>query len=98
MVNKIDPVCIMVHTQYDYIFTDKVVYDYETVRVKDVKRKTLFISVMATVTNKEGQSQSTEVVFELIEESDGWRINTGTFVNYNAYRDRYEELKDQDLK
>ncbi|MBQ2794006.1 MAG: hypothetical protein IKL79_02185 [Clostridia bacterium] len=97
-VNKIDPVCIMVHTQYDYIFTDKVVYDYETVRVKDVKRKTLFISVMATVTNKEGQSQSTEVVFELIEESDGWRINTGTFVNYNAYRDRYEELKDQDLK
>ena len=53
---------------------------------------------MATVTNAEGKSQSTEIVFELIEEDNGWRINTGTFANYNAYRDRYDELKDQDIK
>lgn len=97
-INKVDPVCIMVHTEYDYIFTDTVVYDYSTVKVKDVKKKTLFISVMATVTNAEGKSQSTEIVFELIEEDNGWRINTGTFANYNAYRDRYDELKDQDIK
>lgn len=97
-VNKIDPVCIMVHTEYEYIFTDKVSYDYSTLKVKDVKKKTLFMSVMATVTNRSGESQSTEVVFELIEENNGWRINTGTFVNYNAYRDKYDELKDQDIK
>ncbi len=97
-INKTDPVCIMVHSEYDYIFKDTVVYDYSTLRVKDVKKKTLFISVMSTVTNDKAESQKTEVVFELIEESDGWRINTGTFVNYNAYRDKYDELKDQDIK
>lgn len=97
-INKIDPVCIMVHSEYDYIFKDTVIYDYSSIRVKDVKKKTLFISVNATVTNKNGESQDTEVVFELIEESDGWRINTSTFVNYNAYRDRYDDLKDQDIK
>ena len=97
-ITKTDPVCIMVHTEYDYIFTDSVVYDYDSIKVKDVKKKTLYISVMATVTNRNGESQDTEVVFELIEENNGWRINSGTFVNYNAYRDKYDELKDQEIK
>ncbi len=97
-IAKTDPVCIMVHTEYDYIFTDTVVYDYSTIKVKDVKKKTLYISVMATVTNRDGDSQNVEVEFELIEQNDGWRINTGTFVNYNAYRGKYDDLKDQDIK
>ena len=91
-MNKTDPVCIMVHTQYNYLFTDTVEYDYSTVNVVGVKKKTLYVSVMAKVTNRDGESQQTEVVFELIEEGAGWRINTNTFVNYNAYRDKYDDL------
>lgn len=97
-MTKTDPVCIMVHTEYEYIFTDTVVYDYSTIKVNGVKKKTLYISVMANVTNKNGDSQDVEVEFELIEQNNGWRINTGTFVNYNAYRDKYNDLKDQDIK
>lgn len=82
-VNKIDPICIMVNKDYDYFFKDTVVYDYSTVTVKDVEGDTLRIGVSATVTDGEGNSQTREIVFELIEESEGWRINSPTFANYN---------------
>lgn len=97
-VNKINPICIMVHKEYEYVFTDSISYDYSTVRVKDVEGNTLMISVMATVSDSEGNSQTTELVFELIEESNGWRINTNTFRNYNEYLDKYEDLKDKPIK
>ena len=97
-VNKTNPICIMVHREYEYVFTDSIVYDYSTLKVKDVEGNTLHISVMATVTNGDGDTQTTELVFELIEEVKGWRINTNTFRNYNAYLDEYENLKDQPIK
>ena len=97
-VNKTNPICIMVHREYEYIFTDSIEYDYSTLKVKDVEGNTLLISVMATVTNSDGDRQTTELVFELIEESNGWRINTNTFRNYNKYLDEYENLKDQPIK
>ena len=97
-VNKTNPICIMVHREYEYIFTDSIEYDYSTLKVKDVEGNTLLISVMATVTNSDVDRQTTELVFELIEESNGWRINTNTFRNYNKYLDEYENLKDQPIK
>ena len=97
-VNKTNPICILVHREYEYIFTDSIEYDYSTLKVKDVEGNTLLISVMATVTNSDGDRQTTELVFELIEESNGWRINTNTFRNYNKYLDEYENLKDQPIK
>ena len=97
-INKTDPICIMVNKSYNYIFTDTVEYDYSTVYVKNVAKSVLYVSVMATVTNKDGQSQTTELVFELIEEDGGWRINTNTFMNYNAYLDEYESIKDKPIK
>ena len=97
-VNKTNPICIMVHREYEYVFTDSIVYDYSTLKVKDVEGNTLMISVMATVTDGDGNSQTTELVFELIEEANGWRINTNTFRNYNAYLDEYENLKDKPIK
>ena len=98
-IDKTDPVCIMVYRNYDYIFKDTVEYDYETIRVNDVKKQTLYISVDATVTDREsGKSQTRELVFELIEESSGWRINSPTYLNYNEYADRYDDMKDQNIK
>ena len=97
-INKTNPICIMVHSEYEYVFTDSIAYDYSTLKVKDVEGNTLIISVMATVTDGDGNSQTTELVFELIEEANGWRINTNTFRNYNKYLDEYEDLKDKPIK
>lgn len=98
-MTKTDPVCIMVFRDYEYVFRDTVVYDYDSIRVTDVKKQTLYISVDLTVTDREDeQSQRRTLTFELIEEADGWRINSPTYMNYNAYADKYDDLKDQDIR
>lgn len=97
-VSKTDPVCIMVYKDYDYLFRDSVEYKLDTVRVEGVKKQTLYLSVEATVTNGKGESQVRKIEFELIEESDGWRINSPTYANYNSHIDEYDNLKDQEIK
>lgn len=94
-LTKTDPISIMVFSNYDYVFHDTVVYDYSTLRVSDVKKQTVYVTVSATVTNGDGQTQSVDIEFGMIEESEGWRIDSPTYVNYNAYRDEYEELLDK---
>ncbi len=94
-MTKTDPVCIMVYSEYDYLFHDTVEYDYSTLRVSDVEKKTVFVTVSATVTNAEGDSQSVDIEFGMIEEENGWRIDSPTYVNYNSYRDQYEDLLDK---
>ncbi len=77
------PECIMVYTRYEPLFTSKVEYDCDTVRVNDVKKETLYLSVMATVTSPEGKSQQREIRFTMFEENGGWRLDSSTFANYN---------------
>ncbi len=97
-VSKTDPICIMVYKDYNYLFRDSVEYKLDTIKVEGVKKQTLFLSVMATVTNDKGESQERKIEFELIEESEGWRINTPTYANYNSHIDEYDNLKDQEIK
>lgn len=89
------PTHIMVYSLYKPLMTDTSVYHYDTLRVTGVKKETVFVSIDVTVTNSNGESQRTEVVIHLIEEDNGWRIDNPTYVNYNPYLDKYNELNNK---
>ena len=55
-------------------------------RVSDVKKEKVFVTVDATVTGSGGESQHTEIIITLIEEDNGWRIDNPTYANYNDKR------------
>ena len=96
--NTGEPTEILVHSNYPALFKSELEYDYDSLRVDGSKKENVYLSVDATVTNEEGKSQATTITFSLIEEESGWRINSTTYANYNASKDRYDELKDKEIK
>ena len=88
---------IMVNSNFEPLFKDTIVYDYESVKADKSVREKVYVTVNATVTNVEGASQAVTLTVNLVEEVDGWRIDNPTYANYNAYKDQYDELKNQDL-
>ena len=93
-----DPVCIMVYSSAPVSLKDEIVYDYSSVRVSGVKKQTVYVTVSATVTNSEGESQKRDIILNLIEEDDGWRIDGPCYTNYSTALDRYEELENNKIK
>ncbi len=93
-----EPTHIMVHSKYTPLFKSSIVYDYDSMRVEGSKKEKVNLTVKATVTSAEGLSQITTVTVTLVEEENGWRIDNPTYANYNAAMDRYDELKDQEIK
>ena len=89
---------IMVRSTYIPMFKDTIVYDYDSLRAEGSNKEKVFVSVNATVTNSDGKSQTVTLTVNLVEESDGWKIDNPTYANYNELKDRYDELKDQDIK
>ena len=93
-----EPTYIMVYTNFTPLFKGTITYDYDSVRADGSKKENVYVSVDATVTNQDGLSQRTTVTFTMVEEENGWRINSTTYANYNSLKDKYDELKDQEIK
>ena len=81
-----------------YVLTTLDEYDYSSLRVEKSKKERVYVKVDATVTNSEGKSQQVTLTVILVEEADGWKIDNPTYANYNEAKDRYDELKNQDIK
>ena len=90
--NVLAPICIMVYSKAPVLFKDKIVYDYDSLRVMGSKKQTVLVEIDATVTNEEGKSQTVTVNLNLIEEDDGWKIDNPCYANYNDSADKYNEL------
>ena len=86
------PVCIMVYTKFENMLPDKVEYLYDTLTVTHSEGDVVYVKVQAKVTRDDGNSQIVENVIGLIEEENGWKINTPTYLKYNDRRDEYEDL------
>ncbi len=86
--------CIMVHKNAIIFLTDEVVYDYSSLRVSRVKKEEVFVKINVTVTNSEKETQSQELEISLLEESDGWRINSSTYTKY-VNKEYYEDLQNK---
>ena len=89
---------MMVYSRFDVMFKDSISYDYESITAKKSKKENVYVSVNATVTDSNGRSQQITLTVNLIEEADGWKISSPTYANYNELKDRYDELKNQELK
>ncbi len=76
------PECIMVYKDAPILLTDEVVYDYSSLIVEGSNRETVYVILNITVTNSEGKSQTQEKRIALIEENDGWRIDSPTYARY----------------
>lgn len=93
-----EPTHIMVYIKFPVMFKDSIEYDYDSMRVIGAKKEKVFVKVDATVSTSDGKTQNTTVTITLVEDEDGWRIDNPTYANYNEAKDRYDELKDKDIK
>lgn len=83
---------IFVSTTYTPLYDGEIEYDYSTLSVYEVKGERITVSVKATITTSDNKVQSTNKRITLIEEDLGWRIDSPSYIVYNEYKDRYEEL------
>jgi len=81
--------CIMVYKDAAVFLKDTVTYDYESMTVSDVDGEIIYVTLNVTVTNPENQTQSSTLTVGLIEEEDGFRIDTPTYKSY--IKDDYRE-------
>ena len=84
--------CIMVYKDAIVYLTDDVVYDYSSIRISRVEKEEVFVKISVSVTDKEKRTQTKEIEISLLEESDGWRINSPTYTKY-VDREYYEDLQ-----
>ena len=86
--------CIMVYKNASVYLTDKVVYDYDSIRVLGSKGEEVFVEIDITVSNSDGKTQNQTLKISFVEESSGWRINSPTYAKY-VDDDYYNELQNK---
>ena len=93
-----EPTHIMVYSDFTPMLTSRITIDYSTLRVEGSEKEKVIVLVSAILTNETGECQSTELKIFLVEEENGWRIDSPFYENYNALKDKYDDLKDKELK
>lgn len=73
---------VMVYSRYNRLLTDEVEYLYDTLSVVGSKGEVVTVKISVKVT-RDGSSQTKEKEIGLIEEADGWKIDTPTFATYH---------------
>lgn len=86
------PICIMVYSKFENLLPDKVEYLYDTLTVTHSDGDTVYVKVMAKVTRDEVYEQTREMIIGFVEEENGWRIDTSTYLKYNDRQEEYEDL------
>lgn len=74
---------IMVYKKYKPLLTDTVIYDYSNISVLGSKGEIVTVSIPIKVTRGD-LSQDRVINVNLIEENDGWRIDSPTYASYRA--------------
>lgn len=73
--------CIMVNSKSTVFLSDKVTYLFDTLEVSHSEGELVFVSLDVRV-ERDGKTQERTINVGLIEEDDGWRIDTPTYVSY----------------
>lgn len=77
--------CIMVNSEYSsedkILFKDDVEYFYDTVRVSHAEGEKIIVKIDVKVTNSSGNVKEDVLEVELLEEKNGFRLDTFTFIN-----------------
>ena len=78
------PESIMVNTTWKAILTDEVEYDLESIKVLGSEGDKVIITVDATVKRTGYDPQIRTIEVDLIEEDDGWRLDSPTSLKYDT--------------
>ena len=74
---------IMVYTDAEPMYENEIEYLYDTLTVIGSKGELVYITVDAILTNADGKEQRKRAEFALLEEDDGWRLDTYSFIKFN---------------
>ena len=74
---------IMVYTAAEPQYTNSIVYLYDTLRVEGSKGELIYVTIDLLLTSTEGKEQTVNARLALLEESDGYRLDTLSFAVYN---------------
>lgn len=78
------PVCIMVNTDCKNLLIGEAVYDLDSIEVIGSEKKTVYVTVDATVTYEDYEPQTRSIRVALVEEDAGWRIDSPTYLSYDT--------------
>ncbi len=78
------PESIMVNSTWKKIFLDDVTYDYDSIKVIGAEEEIVYVTINATVSRVGYDPQVREIRIALVEEDEGWRIDSPTFLNYDT--------------
>ena len=74
---------LMVYTEYKPFLNDEVEYLTDTLKVLGSKGERVQVEVSVKITDSETKEvQTREIKFYLIEEANGWRIDSPTYASY----------------
>jgi len=73
--------CIMVNSKSSALLKDKVTYLFDTLEATHSEGETVFVKITVKI-EREEKSQKREIEIGLVEEEDGWRIDTPTYASY----------------
>lgn len=77
------PDCIMVNSAFLITLTSEVDYMYDTLVDIGARGEVVYVRITVDVTRKsDGKTQRRDIEIGLIEEADGFRLHTPSFVNY----------------
>lgn len=76
---------LMVLTTAEVYLNGAVTYDYSTMKIKGQHRDTVELTLEATVTTEAGLSRKETITVKVIKESDGWRLDSPTYLVYASY-------------
>ncbi len=79
--NNDEPEYIRVYTEANYWLVDEVEYN-SSVEALRSEGDVVYVLVLATVTSPEGKVMNTNLEIGLIEEEDGWRLDSPTYARY----------------
>ena len=87
------PETIMVYSKALVLLKDEVRYNFDTMEVIGSKKEMVYVTLTVDVVRGEN-TQTRALKVGLIEEEDGWRIDTPTYMSYVENSD-YEDLQDK---
>ena len=88
-----EPECIMVYSNALVLLKDEVYYNFDTLQVVGSKKDTVYVTLSVDIKRDEN-TQTRSLKVGLIEEENGWRIDTPTYMSYVENSD-YEDLQDK---
>ena len=89
-----EPTAIMVYSKAEPLLTDEMEYDYDSLVCEGSRGSRVYVKIAVTVKDSEsGEYHTLYRSIALIEEADGWRIDSPSYAQYSPELSEYEEIQ-----